>query len=1234
MMRLFPSLAMVLFICLLIFSTTAPVSADDGPLLVKDLNPAADPESDAYPAPVLVWQNLLYFVADDGVHGSELWQSDGTVAGTVLVKDINPTGSADPAAFTIFQDQLYFAADDGTHGVELWRSDGTSDGTVLVKDIRPDSASAEPANLTVFNNALYFTATSDGFGVGRTGYELWQSDGTAAGTLLFKDIHPNGSSNPAALTIFNGVLYFIADDGNHRQLWRSDGTALGTISITSATLDVGGEELFVFNNALYFIATDSIAGYELWQSNGTVGNATLVKDIQPGTGHSIPSAFALFNSTLYFTADDGVNGEEVWRSDGTEAGTTLVKDINPAGDGVDSASPAFTFRFTSFNGALYFAADDGSLGTELWKTDGTPAGTTLVRDIYVDPDFPEFGDAYPDYLTVFNGALYFAADSNGTGVELWQSDGTSGGTVLFKELNALPFFALAGDGAPAAFFPFNNQLYFQATDGLHGSELWRTDGTPAGTILFADLNQVGNADTGFTGHYAPWQGMLYFGADDGVNGNELWRSDGTAAGTLLLKDLNPGQADGFPNNLIVYRDQLYFGADDGVAGDELWRSDGTPAGTKRFMEINPTGAANPQNFIRFNDLLYFLADDGVHGSELWRSDGTIAGTQRVSDINVGPDSSRITHLTIFKGALYFMADDGSNGYALWRSDGSTLGTALVKDVDPATDNAAPTDFLLFQDQLYFQADDGTNGYELWQSDGTAAGTRLLKNIHPSSHANPYGLTVYQNGLYFSAEDGVNGTELWRSDGTTAGTTLLLDIVPSDSSYPADLIVFHDRLYFTAYTPATDRELWQSDGRAAGTTLFKDLNPTDDPFLGNFTVFNDRLYFRATTGSRALDLWQSDGTADGTIAVTALHPAIGFLQIEQLMAAETALFFVGDDNEHGTELWALTNPDLTITQTVTPTAALAPGDQVTYTIAFRNRGTDVAGRVIITAALPGAVTFTELGTPVLDAGLAITLTGSNPYRWQLSDLPPQQGGYLNFVGQVQQPQGAGIFTSTAQIRGDADFRLTNNQANATLPVRNVAPIAAADHYTTTEDSPLRVTVPSLLQNDREPNGESLTATLHIAPAHGQLALAPTGTFVYTPTANFNGSDTFAYLLSDGVLTATAQALLVVTPVNDPPVANAGIDRTVAVSSTVTLHGRATDPDGPTDFTYTWQQTAGPTVALTSATIAEPSFPTPTTPAVLTFALTVRDGTDLTSPPDTVTITVTDQGLPNYLPLITR
>jgi ELWxxDGT repeat protein len=356
----------------------------------------------------------ILFAAYHPSYGQELWKSDGTEAGTVLVKDINTTANpyeplaavgggvpmgdtlgSSPQNITEADGVYFFAADDGVHGTELWKSDGTDAGTVLVKDIFPGKDvdgfpnDSSPYNFTVVNNTLFFTAYNDTYGS-----ELWKSDGTTAGTVLVKDIYTGTSgSNPSYLTAISGTLYFQAYDSTY--------------------------------------------GGELWKSNGTAAGTVLVKDIYPGASGSNPYYLTAVGTTLYFQANDGSNGSELWKSNGTGSGTALLKDINPGESYGSSPNPLSSSpgNFTDISGTLFFIAQDYTHGRELWKSDGTKAGTLLVKDILTGED--AFGplSSSPSYFMDGGDTLFFAADDGTHGFELWRSDGTEAGTTLVKDIN-------------------------------------------------------------------------------------------------------------------------------------------------------------------------------------------------------------------------------------------------------------------------------------------------------------------------------------------------------------------------------------------------------------------------------------------------------------------------------------------------------------------------------------------------------------------------------------------------------------------------------------------------------------------------------------------------------------------------------------------------------------------------------------------------------------------------------
>ncbi|MCC6748385.1 MAG: PKD domain-containing protein [Deltaproteobacteria bacterium] len=419
--------------------------------------------STSYPRPLLEAGGFLYFAAASDAEGYELRRTDGTSGGTVVVADLNP-GSADSGlfadSFVALGSQVLFAGNDVASGLgyEPWSTNGTAAGTTRLKDVKPGSGSSVtglyPYSRWIASGGLVYFAADDGV----NGTELWRSDGTAEGTVLVKDLKAgSGSFSLGAFTELNGGVYFIAYDSSTYtvNLWRSDGTAAGTSVVSQLTglglqstgqpmVAAAGRLLVPLGTGLYardgtatfstlqrltpagvgeakaltpvgsrvfFTATDSTRGTELWVSDGTVAGTTPVADLNAGAASSYPGHLAAVGGTLVFTADDGVHGREPWVSDGTPAGTLLIKDLNP---GVSGSVASSTGSVAVLGGSYFFPADDGIHGTELWRTDGTSAGTKLVWDLYPGPS-----GSSPTQLKAANGRLYFAANDGFVGTELW-----------------------------------------------------------------------------------------------------------------------------------------------------------------------------------------------------------------------------------------------------------------------------------------------------------------------------------------------------------------------------------------------------------------------------------------------------------------------------------------------------------------------------------------------------------------------------------------------------------------------------------------------------------------------------------------------------------------------------------------------------------------------------------------------------------------------------------------------
>ncbi len=590
----------------------------------------------------------------------------------------------------------------------------------------------------------------------------------------------------------------------------------------------------------------------------------MVVDLNPGAGNGFFRELIEVKGTLFFRGNDGIEGSELWKSDGTAAGTQFVKGFD-----ADQFSGA-PDMFYNWAGSLYFTARDyGGFG--LWKTDGTTAGTNLVRSIadggpYLD--LPRDLDAGTPWAAVMGGELYFLGDFHN---RLWKTDGTSTGTVPVRQLVDVVQPTVPSGEIETWMIAAGDRVYFVYTPypgSGQSPRLMASDGTSAGTL------PISAADSGTDHAISTWLqqtvgGITYFAATDVEHGWELWRSDGTVAGTYIVRDINPGVLGSGVGQFAAMNGLFYFSAQDGTTRS-LWRSDGTEAGT---WQVKPLASGLSWPTV-VDDVLYFQSYVYNVGWELWRTDGTIEGTSIVKLISPGFVSPSASRMIAFDGELYFKTNDGVSGPELWKSDGTVEGTVLLADIVPGIAGSYPTNFTVAGDFLYFATGQLTR--DLWRTDGTAAGTVKLSSSSSFSVLGEFEGPGFQeaSGLLYFVGTGADGTgnELWRTDGSAGGTFRLADISPgATSSNLASFTNANGVLLFTARDSSSQRQLWRSDGTLAGTTLVTPIVAKAGTVVsvGGLRQVGDDTWFTVGSSSNEVEFWRTDGTAAETIFVTAV-----------------------------------------------------------------------------------------------------------------------------------------------------------------------------------------------------------------------------------------------------------------------------------------------------------------------------------------------------------------------------
>lgn len=886
--------------------------------LLKDITTGT---RDSSPAELTAIGDTVFFAADDGLHGVELWRSDGTAFGTSLVRDIAPGQdglgtpfSSAPEQLTAVAGKLFFVADDGAHGRELWISDGTAAGTRMLNDIflgEPGVGDLQPLELTDVNGTLFFTD-----GDIETGTELWKSDGTPEGTVLVRDIVPGAvSSYPDDLASLHGTLSFVADDLIHgREVWTSDGSAAGTRMFID--LDPGARDS-IPNAAnpygltsvhdLLFFATDPSSCHtpcaQLWKSDGTPGGTTLVTAFPQDGQLRTLLTFTAANKTLFFIVSllcsrPGSCSDPftLWKSDGTSQGTLALIPIDAQAEQWDG----LTNPLTPLHDAIFFANGDAVHGSELWQSDGTITGTRIVKDLQ-----PGVGSSWPQRLVVVQETLFFAANTGIGGWELWRSDGSELGTRSLAAFYPDPTMPNAVNATGKHMIAVNGSLMISANRGGTGAELWKSDGTPDGTVLVTDINQVTNGSA--PNILADTDGRLFFTADDGLHGRELWVSDGTDAGTHLTRDLMPGIGDARIEDVLAINGTLFMSASDPDYGSELWRSDGTAEGTVLVRDLNPgPDGSNPQRFVTLNGELFFIAFNPGQPA-LWKSDGTATGTVPIPIAFPSVPYALLSTLVSVDGNLFFtrVLNGNFTDVELWRSDGSAAHTQRIATWHNPN-GFLHADLNPVGSRIFITIGSRESDVELWTSTGTEAGTIHVKDMAPGSRVSePYSTVLIGGVLFFTlADPNTFQFQLWRSDGTPDGTFALTSnwTRPSMASLHGALLFHRDDVF-------TQRHLWTSDGTTAGTQLITVIQAQG---AGQYATCDGadivateaRVLFAANDGQNGCELWSSDGTATGTTLFANIAPGAGASLPQSLHVVGDTLFLAADDGSHGSELWAV------------------------------------------------------------------------------------------------------------------------------------------------------------------------------------------------------------------------------------------------------------------------------------------------------------------------------------------
>ena len=907
--------------------------------------------------------NTMYFDADGGAAGTgrELWAYDISNDSAWLVANINSGSYSNswPGQFmsVLVGDTIYFDANDGSTGRELWAHDTSNHSTWRVTNINSSASSDVGTHMHVLvGDTIYFNAR-DGYDSASTGTELWAHDTSNHSTWRVADINSGATSSSPGVNmafLIGDTLYFDASGGgttSNRELWAHDTSNHSTWQVadisTGGNGNVGLYMSTLVGDTLYFSASDGSTGTELWAHDTSNHSTWQAANINFGLGSSMPGQHLelLVGDTLYFSANDGSKGTELWAHDTSNHSTWRVADINNwvmmGGAGL-SSNPG-EYMAISVGDTIYFSAQDQPSGHELWAHDTSNHSTWQVADIRSGPGSGSFPGQYMEIL--IGDTLYFSADDGSTGYELWAHDTSNRSTWQVDDLRSGPGSSDPGQNLELL---VGDTLYFAANDGSTGYELW------AHRPLSIDYNTNTGGNVTTWAINASLPSGVSFGTNNGTiygTPTELWtqtsymvwanNSGGSSVAYLNITVVDELPTLSYsPNSLVLIKDNQ--------STDLPLNATLTGPGTITSWEINAT-LPSGLNF-------------GTSNGTVWGIPTVLQTTAAAYTIwanNSGGSSVAYLNITVVDELANIAYNPSSvtivRGYTMANVSATNTGGAVVSwTISPALPsglsfdngtvhgrpmvNMSATTYTVYANNsggsatatltltineptpnIDYSPDNYTmtNGTSYTITPTLLGQTGNISSILGAGTVSASGACTYGNLLIFRTND----WRMWAFNTSLSASTSNPYVLATNVSFTSCThhVVHNGTMYFQASTNSTGAELWKTDGTAAGTSMVKDIvSGTSSSSPSSFFVFNDEVHFSSRLTSSGVEIWKTNGTSSGTVRAHAYSGCyVSNCNFHSVIEYNGSFYGGGHWNQNGREVLMYNSSGLSLLVDLTP-----------------------------------------------------------------------------------------------------------------------------------------------------------------------------------------------------------------------------------------------------------------------------------------------------------------------------